>query len=321
MAMDRLLSAFNQSYYQPQPNIDILVARLFVCFLFAWKLLSRNFDFYGFVPSDVALFPSQVYSAESIKLWTGNWFTTDILTFHFIHYVIPYFGPSTLSAIQFFALLFVIAYAFVGDRFGKWLAISVYILLIYLWGYIFRMGQEVDAISLYFGMLLTLIVSPSRSPALWQVNRSNVSLHTETDGVTKSNLILVFVFYYFGSGLNKITDISPAGWLDYDLVSAIQLAVLQAEHSTQHIPEFFHHVLPLGDFGKLFPVIVYASHLMIPLCFFYRGALFGSFLFYAAFHIMTFGVGISFTAYIFVWACILPAHKMFSFRANPKLES
>ena len=46
---------------------------------------------------------------------------------------------------------------------------------------------------------------------------------------------------------------------------------------------------------------VYISHISVPVVFFKRYLIYEFALFYCIFHLMTFGVSISFTGYVFIW--------------------
>jgi hypothetical protein len=58
------------------------------------------------------------------------------------------------------------------------------------------------------------------------------------------------------------------------------------------------------------PPLIYTSHLIVPMVFFARSSVFKFFLFYAVFHFLAFGVGISFTGYILVWLVLFPHREI-----------
>lgn len=301
-----LLDAFIERYRRPGHEFDIVIARLILAFVLIWKLLSRNFSFYAYLPDGMARYPSALYPAHSIKWWTGGQFTTDLLTFHWPHWFLPAASPTFIGGVQVAALIITAVWAVFGDRLFRWTPMILYVLLAYLWGYIFRTGQEVDSVALYFGVLLVLALRGGSNEPVFKLPKLAGETQTLSAGIARSHLILVFVAYYFASGMRKISDISPVGWLQYDLIALLERSQLIAQHTTQYAPPIFANLLFLGDWGRALSPLVYLSHLLVPLVYFNRGIIPKMFLFYAIFHVMTIGVGITFSGYVFVWSCLFP---------------
>ena len=107
-----LVEAFHSSFTSPGFDLNINIARLVVGLLILWKLLSRNFEFYGYVPSDIFdFYPVDVYPIKSYVLWTGLPMITDVLTFHWIHWFVDRPGPVTLKVIQYICIGLVLIFS------------------------------------------------------------------------------------------------------------------------------------------------------------------------------------------------------------------
>ena len=167
----------------------------------------------------------------------------------------------------------------------------------YLWGFIYRAGQDIDAMFLIQGCLFVLAIVPRK----WNTDRY--------PGYVYSSVLLIFVFYYFFSGVNKIIDLSILEWFQFELFN-INKSMLLAEH------ELKYHAVFEVDVPDLFLIIsnyvgaaaTYLVHLGAPLLFLYRTKLklFLYWLFYSIFHILSGFVGILFTANFFIWLVIIP---------------
>ena len=304
---------FVKSYNTFGFDFNINIARLFLCFFLIWKLLSRDFSFYGYIPNDVfGFYPIEIYSPLTIVWWTGTSVITDIFTMHWIHWFIDRPTPETLEIIQILSITVLILFAIFGRGPKKIFALISYLLLIYLWGHLFLLGQEIDSVALYFGIFLVLIFSNYNDAPIWKFKDIFFMKKNINAGKTISLMYLVFVAYYFSSGLNKLTDITILEWFKYDLIFTIKKMWLSSKYTSIYVPDIFQHLFFLEYWGNLFPSIVYVSHLIVPVVFFNRSKVVYFFLFYALFHFMTFGVGISFTGYILVWGCLFHYREWFS---------
>lgn len=323
--IDRGFSNYLSAYNQPAYDFNINFARLFVCSFLVWKLLSRDFGFFGTLPSGAFYFyPSNIYPSHSYILWTGIPVLQEILTFHWVHWLLPHPGPMTMRVIQGAAVASLVAVAIWGKGPRSALLVLSYVLLIYLWGYLFLLGQEIDSVDLYFGILIALAISTYRDVPVWRVPSLFNAAKTVDAGRSYSNLILVLVFYYFASGMRKLTDLSPMEWFQYNLVEAIEQHSIRAANGPLATLDIFTHVHGLTFLDYIGPPAVYLSHLLVPTVFFRRSLVLKFFVFYAIFHVLTFGVGISFAGYIFIWSVIFPWREIFSFfsgRTGPTLQS
>lgn len=299
----RFIAAYNATGFDFNAN----AARIIVCTFFIWKLLSRDFGFFGTLPEEVFYFyPVQIYAVKSGPLLTGLPIIQELLTFHWIHWFLPHPGLPLMRLVQGVAVASLICLAVFGRGKRKLILFATYALLIYLWGYLFLLGQDIDAIDLYFGMLLALAIGRYEDVPIWKLRQLYGRHKSAEGGRSMSNLVLVFVFYYFASGIKKLTDISLSEWFQYDLVGQVEQHTIRSAHSTLNTIDLFQHIHGLDFLNYVGPPLVYISHLIVPMVFFKRKLILKFFIFYCVFHIMTFGVGISFTGYILVWAVIFP---------------
>jgi hypothetical protein len=310
---------FFRTYNQFGYDFDLVVARVFICSFMIWKLLSRDFGAFSYIPEEVFYFyPYQIYTVDKWILWTGIPFIQDVLTMHFIHWIFPHPNSWILQLVQIFSIALLVTLGVYGKGKRSIFLVTTYLALIYLWGYLILLGQEIDSVDLYFGMLLALMLGRYKDSPVWELKALYSEKPNLLAGRSRSLLMLVIVFYYFASGIKKITDLSVFEWFDYYLIEAIMHHGIVSNHSPHYRPDFFKIFNGHYYLNNILPPLVYLSHLCTPLVFFYRSMVFKFFVFYTLFHLMTFGVGISFTGYIVVWAAIFPWHDILSKFRNLK---
>jgi len=308
---DRWHDHFIEKYNTPGFSFDLNLVRCIVSLFFAWKLLSRDFGFYGTVPDGVFPFYSiNIYPADSYIMWTGLPLISELATFHWIHFLLPYPSPAVLRVIQGIAIVLLVILALYGRGPRRSIAIGAYCLVLYLWGYMFLGGHEIDAILLYFGLLAIIAVSEFDDRPIHKLSSLARVSPTRSAGHAVSLMYLLFATYYFASGVNKLTDISFWEWFEFDLAEAMYEYRIKAENGYTSVPYIFEPLYEATWLNYLGPPAVYISHLITPMVFFWRNQVFKFFLFYAAFHFLTFGVGISFTGYVLVWFVLFPYHRL-----------
>ena len=310
-ALPGLYSSYIAKYNSPGRDFDINIVRAVVCVFFIWKLMSRDFGFYGTVPENVfSFYPIYIYRPHDYIYLLGLPILNDIATMHWIHWILPRMDPFGLRVVQGLAITFVIMLMIFGRGPRRIFAVGSYLLLIYLWGHLFLAGQDVDAVALYFGLLLVLVFSSHEDRPFWGMSKLVRAPLNEAAGRTISLLFLIFVAYYFASGVNKLTDLRPWNWFTYDLVDSMEMAKILSDNGFQKVPWVHQYLFGLNFLDYIGPPLVYVSHLITPVLFFYRSQVYKFFLFYALFHFMTFGVGIAFTGYIPVWFVLFPYHRI-----------
>lgn len=168
------------------------VTRILVCVFLLWKLLSRNFDFYGYILDDVfGHYTVDMYPITTYIRWTGTQLVTNILTMHWVHWFLERPGPELMKFIQNMSIVSVCLLAIFGRGPKRIFAFSSYLLLIYLWGNIFLLGQEVDSMSLYFGILLVICFCNYEDKPIWRIGSSFLAKKIQM----QAELYLGFIWY------------------------------------------------------------------------------------------------------------------------------
>jgi hypothetical protein len=204
-------------------------------------------------------------------------------------------------AVQVLAVLAAVIFVFCGEKVTQITAACFYIMIAYLWGFVFRLGQDIDAVFLIQGTLLMFVIIPAKGGSEYYRN-------------LRFSIIIVFVIYYFSSGVNKIVDLNYLEWVKYDLVNIN--SSMHAAADNEHywgVPK-----LPFADavlWAKLLNVfgalLTYGVHLSAPLLLFSRSTskIIIYWGFYSLFHFMTIFVGIFFTMNFFAWLILLPVYR------------
>ncbi|WP_435166723.1 hypothetical protein [Candidatus Pelagibacter bacterium nBUS_28] len=270
--------------------------------LYLWKLLSRDF-------SNIALWPVSVISGYPVDIYHPDYLLFmgiapffDLVTFHFIHYFISYPSEGIFSLLQNIAIFLSILLIFSPLRYSRITAIFLYFVVSYLWGFVFRLGQEIDAVFLIQSSLLVYALLPFENSFEYCKKLRFLAL-------------VVFVIYYFFSGLNKIVDLSYVEWFKFDLVninSSFHLKyLLENLRYTPELPSFtknglFYYIL--NDIGS---AITYIVHLLFPLLLLYSDTkkILIAWFFYTMFHFLTIYVGILFSMNFLAWLIILPVYR------------
>ena len=149
-----------ENYNEPVNIYYVLWFKFVVGGLYLWKLLSRDF-------SNISFWPDSVLSGYPIDIYTSGYVLTtgvppffDIATFHFIHYFLPFPNSNVLSLIQLFAIALSGLLIFAPPKYSRLIAIFLYISVSYLWGFVFRLGQDIDAVFLIQASLLVYCLLP-----------------------------------------------------------------------------------------------------------------------------------------------------------------
>ncbi len=297
----KIIQLIEKNYHEPVNFYYVYWFKLIIGILYIWKLLSRDF-------SNIALWPVSVISGYPIDIYNPDYILFfaippffDLVTFHFIHYFFSFPSEATLSLLQYVAIAMSILLIFSSLRYSRALAIFLYIIVSYLWGFVFRLGQDIDAVFLVQSLLLVYAILPFEKSLEYCKKLRFLAL-------------LVFVIYYFFSGMNKIIDLSYLDWFKYDLIninSSFHLKYL--EENVRYTPKlkeiFREEFFVITNF--IGPAFTYLIHLFSPLLLVYSDTkkILLYWLFYSIFHFFTMYVGILFTMNIFAWLIILPVYK------------
>lgn len=298
----KLYRALAANFNEPVNSCYILWFKIIVGFLYLWKLLSRDFSNISFWPESVLSgYPIDIYKPDYI-LTTGIPPFFDIATFHFIHYIAPFPSQQILILLQYIAIGLSLLLIFVSPKYGRIAAILLYVVVSYLWGFVFRLGQDIDAVFLIQGSLLMYCLLPYQAT---------------TDYYRKLRFLVlcVFVIYYFFSGLNKIIDLNYLEWFEFDLVN------INSSFYLRYSSENFEYVPKLPNLNdsilyalnKYGAVVTYLMHLFVPALLFSAGAkkILFYWFFYSVFHLLSSYVSILFSMNLFAWLLILPVYRRF----------
>ena len=287
-----------------QSNLNAKWLITIVSLFFLWKLLSRDFSIFSDVPYwALERVPFYTYNPEQAFLIFDLLYVTKLVTFHWIHEFIPFPNSEILQFIKYICISSFICIIFFGRGPKKLFAVTSYLTFAYLWGYIFRSGQEVDAVFLPMGILFCYLFSTFKES--W--SKGNLSQYSQSSSIFIFSSLMIFVIYYAGSGINKLTDIPLNEWFLYDLLGQVEQAVIADKLGADRaVPDFFSWMLGLNRvvLSNLFYVgvgVVYFVHLLSPLIILRSYFLIIPFVFYFVFHFLAFGVGISFTANLLIW--------------------
>lgn len=305
-----LKEKFLNAYNQPIQPFNLVYIRVFICLFFIWKMLSRDYAFFATIPDGVFYFyPIQIYN-EYMQL-TGLPIISELINFHWLHWLFGYPDSLVLNLLQYGVLGSLGLYALWG---GRVLGVINFCILTYLWGFVYLMGQEIDSVFLYFGVLLCLILGDHCDKPIWQVQRSDIVAKDMRAGRTFSAIILIFVLYYFPSGVNKLSDLNPLDWFRYDLIEEIEVIMTRGEIGfMSQPPAIFQHLQGQYWLNMLVVPLTYVSHLAAPLIFFRRGFIYEFSVFYFGFHFMVMGVAIAFTGYLLVWLLLYNLSAILTF--------
>lgn len=296
-----LQDIFFKYYNQPNQPFNMVYIRLFLCLFFIWKLLSRDFTIFGTIPEEAFYFyPIQIY--KDYMMFVGLPGVMEVLTFHWVHWITGFPSEAVLKTIQFGVMGLLAVYALVGSGPKRVLPIVIMCILCYLWGFMYMMGQEIDAVALYFGCLFCLIAGRHQDLPLFKVRAHHINEKTLEAGRSFSACLLVFAIYYVISGINKLSDISLVDWFSYSLVEQIESFVIKGQLGFMaQPPAIFENLIGQSWINPIVVPLVYLSHLLAPLAFFKRAYIYELTAFYFLFHYMVHGVAIAFTGYLIVW--------------------
>lgn len=308
-----------QTFERPHNDFHLNIIRVFIGLFFCWKLLSRDFSFMGTLPHDFFYFyPYEIYRPEGYMLITGMPILMEFITFHWVHWILGFPTEQTLSIIVFISTTLMFCLVIFGRGPYFCIAILSYTVALYLWGFIFLSGQDIDSIMLYFGMLLVICIVDYRDVPIWRLGTLLKQPPNIQAGRAFSAIIMVFVVYYGLSGINKMVDINILEWFQYGLIKNIEQTLKMQKLGNYYgtpWPDFFSMLSGQYWINYIAVPLVYLSHISIPIIFFRRDMIPKYAAFYTTFHLFTFGVSIAFTGYTFVWLVLLN-HKAMIERAK-----
>lgn len=308
--MTKILDKFNE----PKQAMYISWCRFIIFGFFGYRLLCSDFSIFAMAPaSSMENYPWKIYLLKDGFAFLGIKYLVDLTSFHWLHWFFAFPSVNALANIQFASFISCCLVLLFGRGPKNLFAIFSYCGIAYLWGFMWRTEADID--SVFILMQLGLIYCFLKEPEALTLRRQECQplQFTEESGWFYSMTLLVFIGYYFGSGLHKLTDITLIGWFEMDLLQIIQryyqLSLVNAYNT---VPPLLHYLSEFTFLNYIMTPAVYLSHLTIPYMFFKRRLIATYFFFYIIFHYFTFGVGILFPGLLVAWLVFLPVHRFFS---------
>ena len=150
---NNLREAAFRNYSQHVSIKYLYFAKIILELLFIWKILSSDFSNIAFWPTSfIAGYPYDIYP-PCYTFLMGIPGIFDLATFHWIHYIDQWPNSYTLDLLQKIIVLFLLFFVISPIRFTRIDSIFCYIFIMYLWGFIFSLGQDIDAVFLLQGIL------------------------------------------------------------------------------------------------------------------------------------------------------------------------
>ena len=299
-------------FFSKKPALAIAVVRYVVYGALVYKLLSRDFTVFTFAPDSLMQFyPSSQYNISTGYSALGFPFVVDLATGHWLHWFLPMPGIGVMSGIQWVAIALCAMVILFGRGPKNIFAVGAYLSVSYLWGFNWRTGGEIDSIELT--LQLALVYCFFRAPeALTPLSRTKPLEYSRAYGAEYSIVLLMFCFNYFISGSNKLMDISPWEWFEFDLVQSIGMFRDMYELGFHIAPApGLHHLRYWTWLNDIAVPFAYIAELCIPIMFFRRHWIGPYWIFFELFHISLWGIGLIFFGLVLIWGIFLPVHRFF----------
>jgi len=299
-------------FYSKKPALAIAVIRYVLYGALIYKLLSRDFTVFTFAPPSLLQFyPSIQYNISAGYAALGFPFVVDLATGHWLHWFLPMPGIRVMAGIQWVAIALCAMVILFGRGPKNIITVGAYVSVSYLWGYNWRTGGEIDSIELT--LQLALIYCFFRAPeALTLCSRIKPLAYSRSHGAEYSIVLMMFCFNYFISGSNKLIDISPWAWFEFDLVQSIGMFRDMHELGWHIVPApGLHHMRYWTWLNYIAVPLAYTAELCIPLMFFRRHLIGPFWMLFAIFHISLWGIGLIFFGLVLIWYVFVPVHRFF----------
>ena len=231
-----------------------------------YRLLSRDYSIYGFIPEDLFIYPRPVTSVYPPS------FILEIINFHWIYNFIELPSVNTLESLQ--TIVIYIATCGLLGIFAKQASMVCFFAYLHLTGFMQATNSEIDGGTLCF--IALLVISVTNSKSLYSIFQKNSTIKSNDN---RWPIYLLFLFvgsFYTYAGINKIIDTGPH-WpfvlhLDYWAVRMQESSVFLS--SRYCYPEL-SQILQYYWFSAFSGVITLIGEIgFISILFFPRGRLF-----------------------------------------------
>lgn len=309
----KILETFNKKLYEPAPASFIGWTRIVILFLLLYKFLSRDYSLFGYLPEGLAeVYPAYVFDPLDAYVLLGFKWLVDFFTFHWIHWFFSFPSEVMLHYIQLFLEFMLVLSLFFGGGYKKLNYLIIYILGMYLLGFLFRIGADIDEIFVQMQIVLLLFLFREKETYVLFFKQQEPLNYTKENGWFFSMVLLIFIAYYFLAGFTKIVDISLLDWGRYEVSNLSALNQIKLELGDDRgwffLRDFFAKNSLLDIPGT---TLVYLEHLLIPLLFFRREYLLVVWFTYFIFHLSSLSINLLFTGVFLSWIVFLPVHKIF----------
>lgn len=307
-----IIEKFNQKLYEPAPASFVGWTRVVILLILLWKFLSRDYSIFGMMPEDLAIaYPGNTFSFLEAYVALGFKPIVDLFTFHWIHWLLPFPTQNMLYYLQLFLEFMLVVTLFVGGGYKKLNYLIIYILSMYLLGFIFSMGADIDEIFIPMQIVLLLFIFRGKeSYTIFSNNREAPLTYSKESGWFFSMVLLIFIGYYFLSGFTKVIDISLWDWGRFEVANLVELNQIKIAVGDDRATFFMRDLIVGKDWMDFIgTAIIYWEHLMIPLLFFKRRYIPLAWFIYFGFHLTSLNLNLFFTGIFLSWLVFLPVHK------------
>jgi hypothetical protein len=250
--VNRIKSLFEIKPFDPKLPYHVFhfhLLQFFTFFYLAYRLMSRNFGFYGLLDISNHIYP---------RAYVNYLFFSPpkIFTLHFFHNLFgatP--GPVFITLVQC-SVIGVAILGLLGLR-PKVMACLAFIGFLYLRGFILATNAELDGSELLLCSLLVLTISDRRD--FYSLFRRRENPWSPTAGFSIFLLMIFCGAYYTFAGMNKLIDIGPHWPFFVNLYNIATDCTLNAVFTSSRymIPEMCVFMLPkwLSPISGLFSLI------------------------------------------------------------------
>lgn len=309
-----ILETFNKKLYEPAPASFIGWSRIVILLILLWKFLSRDYSIFGLMPEELAIaYAGNTFNPLSAYVALGFKPIVDLFTFHWIHAFLPFPTVNILYYLQLFLEAMLVITLFFGGGYKKLNYLIIYIVGMYLLGFIFSMGADIDEIFIPMQMVLLLFIFRGKETYILSSNQQSPLNYSRENGWFFSMVLLIFIGYYFLCGFTKIIDISLWDWGRCEVANLVELNKIKIAVGDDRAP-FFMRDLIVGNSWMDIPgtALIYLEHLMIPLLFFKRRYIAFAWFIYFSFHLTSLSLNLFFTGIFLSWLVFLPVHRFYA---------
>lgn len=306
-----IVDKFNKKLYEPMPASFIGWTRIIILSLLLYKFLSRDFSIFGILPETLAMaYPANVFNPLDSYVLLGFKAFVDICTFHWIHWFLSFPSERFLYYLQLFLEFMLLFTLLFGGGYKKLNYLIIYILGMYLLGFLFRMAADIDEIFVQMQILLLLFLFKEKETYILFFKQQKPLSYTKENGWFFSMVLLIFIGYYFLAGFTKITDISLFDWGRFEVANLAEFSQLKLELGDDRASCFFREFY-IGNSWLDIPgtFLVYLEHLLILLLFFRREYIAFAWFIYILFHLSALSINLFFTGVCLSWFVFLPVHR------------